>query len=153
MSSIAGKPGCAAIAAALALLAGCASAPTQEMSDARQSVQVAEEAGAGQYDVQNLRAAREHLQRAERELELRYFSNARLDARIAKSEAIKAHDVALALKDAQHAIDNSKAGAEIIEKAKALLSAAKEAAEQGRDKRAIQLATDARRKAEGKTFE
>jgi len=143
------------IAAALSLvaLAGCATAPTQEMSDARQSVQVAQEAGAERYGVQNLRNAREHLQRAERELELRYFSSARQDAELAKNEAIKAHNVSLALKAAQTAIDNSKAAAEIIEQAKALLTAATEAAAQGRDKRAIQLAEDAKRKAEGMTFE
>lgn len=135
------------------LLAGCATAPTQEMSDARQSVQIAQEVGAEELSVQNLRTAREHLQRAERELELRYFARAREDAELAKSEAIKAHNVSLALKAAQAAIDNSKARSDIIEEARALLAAAMEAAGQGRDKKAIQLAEDARRKAEGTTFE
>lgn len=135
------------------LLAACATAPTQEMSDARQSVKIAEEVGADQLGVQNLRNARDHLQRAERELELRYFTPARQDAKLAKSEAIKAHNVTLALKSAQSAIDNSTQPAEIVEQAKGLLTAAMEAAGQGREKKALQLADDARRKAEGTTFE
>jgi len=153
MKSIIGVTRLAAAVWLAVALAACATAPTQEMSDARQSVQVAQDAGAEQYGVQNLRNARDHLQRAERELELRYFSSARQDAELAKNEAIKAHNVSLALKAAQTAIDNSKAAADIVEQAKGLLTAAMEAAGQGRDKKAIQLAEDAKRKAEGMTFE
>jgi hypothetical protein len=135
------------------MLAACATAPTQEMSDARQSVRVAQDVGAEELGVRNLRTARDHLQRAERELELRYFASAREDAQLAKSEAIKAHNVSLALKAARRAVDNSSQPAEIVEEAKGLLAAAMEAAGQGREKKAMQLAEDARRKAEGTTLE
>lgn len=130
------------------LLSACASAPTQEMSNARQSVQAAHEVGASEYAVQNLDTAREYLARAERELELRYFARARHDAIVAKSEAIKAHNVAVAVQSAQAAIAASTAGADRLAEAEALLQEAMDAARQGRDRRAVQLAREAQSKAE-----
>ncbi len=129
------------------LLSGCASAPIQEMSNARQSVQVAHEAGAAEYETQNLDVAREYLARAERELELRYFARARHDAIVAKSEAIKAHSVAVALRQAQAAIVSSTADEAALAEARLLLQDAMEAARQGRDRRAVQLAGQAERAA------
>lgn len=131
------------------LLSGCASAPTQEMSNARQSVQAAHEAGATEYATQNLEIARDYLARAERELELRYFARARHDAIVAKSEAIKAHNVAVALRRAQDAIATSTAGEEARAEARMLLQDALEAARQGKDRRAAQLAEQAGRAAAG----
>src|SRR5262245_55068780 len=43
-------------------LTGCATAPTQEMSDARQSVQAAHEAGARDYAAHNLKVAVDYLE-------------------------------------------------------------------------------------------
>ncbi len=59
---------CAAVAALL-LLAGCATAPVQEMSDARQAIQAAEEAGAAEYAPEALQDARRLLTSAERKLQ------------------------------------------------------------------------------------
>jgi hypothetical protein len=130
-------------------LSGCASAPTQEMSNARQSVQAAHEAGATEYATQNLEVARDYLARAERELELRYFARARHDAIVAKSEAIKAHNVAVSLRRAQEAIESSAAGEAARAEARLLLQDALEAARQGKDRRAMQLAEQAGRVAAG----
>jgi hypothetical protein len=129
------------------LVAACASAPIQEMSNARQSVQAAREAGAGEYASYNLQTANDYLSRAERELELRYFSRARHDAIVAKSEARKAHELAQALQQAQAALAVSEAGDEALAEARALLADAMDAARAGRDRQAIRLARDAERRA------
>lgn len=129
------------------LLSACASAPIQEMSNARQSVQAAREAGASEYAAYNLQTANEYLARAERELELRYFSRARHDAIVAKSEARKAHEVAVALQRAETALAESEAGGDALARARALLDEAIEAAQAGRDRQAIRLAREAERRA------
>ncbi len=131
----------------LVLLAACAAAPTQEMSDARQSVQAAHDAGADKYASQNLNNAEEYLKKAERELELRFFGRARHDAIVAKSEALKAHNVALAIKEAQTAIAASAASPERLSRARALLRQAVDAAAQGRTNKAMELAAEAKRHA------
>lgn len=132
------------------LLAGCATtAPTQEMSDARQSVQAAYDAGAEELAPQNLGAARDYLERAERELELRFFTRARHDAMIAKNEAIKAHKVSAAIRIALRAIDESTLTEAELEDARELLGRAEVAAAQGRDRIAIRFADDAARLAQG----
>jgi hypothetical protein len=135
------------LASSVVLLSACATAPVQEMSNARQSVQVAREVGAGEYAVYNLQTANEYLARAERELELRYFSRARHDAIVAKSEARKAHEVAVALQQAQAALADSEADEESLARARALLSEAMEAARAGRDRQATRLAREAERRA------
>lgn len=131
----------------LVLLAACAAAPTQEMSDARQSVQAAHDAGADKFASQNLSNAEEYLKKAERELELRFFSRARHDAIVAKSEALKAQNVALVIKEAQAAIAASAASPESLSRARALLQQAIEAAAQGKTNKAMELAAEARRHA------
>ncbi len=132
---------------AMLLLVGCAAAPTQEMSDARQSVQAAHDAGADKYANQNLRNAEEYLKKAERELELRFFGRARHDAIVAKSEALKAQNVALAIKEAQAAIEAAVAEGREPARARDLLRQAVEAAAQGKTNKARELAVEARRHA------
>lgn len=128
------------------LLTACASAPTQEMSNARQSVQAAQSVGAESYAARNLEIAREYLARAERELELRYFARARHDAIVAQSEALKAHNVAVALRSARDAIDAADGiDPGVVSEAESLLREALRAAGEGRDRRAVRLAGDARR--------
>jgi len=129
---------------AAAWLAGCAIAPTQEMSDARQSVQAAHEAGARDYASHNLRVAVQYLQEAERELELRYFSQAKHDAIVAKSEAVKARNVTLAIREAEVAIAQSSAPDDALRQATDLLLEAMQAAAEGKDKKAVRLADEAR---------
>jgi hypothetical protein len=140
-----------AVAALLCLLlAACATtAPTQEMSDARQSVQAATAAGAEELAPQNLDAARDYLERAERELELRFFTRARHDAMIAKNEAIKAHKISVAIRNAARAIEeSSRPGADLAE-ARELLDKAEASAARGRDRAAIRFAEEAARLAQG----
>lgn len=138
------------VAAAVLALAACATtAPTQEMSDARQSVQAAYDAGAEELAPQNLGAALDYLERAEREIELRFFTRARHDAMIAKNEAIKARNVSVAISAARAAIDASTADADDLDEARELLGRAGTAAAQGRDRAAIRLADDAKRVAQG----
>ena len=73
---------------------GCGTAPpVQEMSDARQAIAAAKEAGAEQTAPEDLRAAEAFLDSAQRRLSERAYAQARHDALQAK---IKAHD-ALAL--------------------------------------------------------
>lgn len=125
-------------------LAACAVAPTQEMSDARQSVQAAHEAGARDYASRNLRIAVDYLEEAERELELRYFSRARHDAVVARSEALKARNVTLAIREAEGEIARTSAGEAVVQQATGLLLEAMQAATEGKDKKAIRLADEAK---------
>jgi hypothetical protein len=78
----------------LALLAACASAPVQEMSDARQAVDAAMQAGAAQRAPAQTKAAQAALADAERALKYRAFSKARASAQEARSKAIEAQRVA-----------------------------------------------------------
>lgn len=133
----------AAAVLAIVLPVGCAIAPMQEMSDARQSVQAAYEAGARDYASHHLKTAVSYLQDAERELELRYFSRARHDAVVARSEALKARNVTLAIKSAEDEIEQSDAPEHVIREATALLLDAMQAAAEGRDNKAIRLADEA----------
>ena len=68
-------------------LAACASAPVQEMSDARQAISAAEEAGAQTHAPQDIGAARALLASAQQHLDGRRFWQARQDAREAKLKA------------------------------------------------------------------
>lgn len=129
---------------AVAWLAACATAPTQEMSDARQSVQAAHDAGARDYASRNLRIAVDYLEEAERELELRYFGRAKHDAVVAKSEALKARNVTLAIKEAEGRIARTSAPEPVVNQATSLLLEAIQAATEGRDKKAIRLADEAK---------
>ena len=77
------------IAATLAV-AACQTAPVQEMSDARQAIAVAREAGASQYAPEDLRAAEGHLDSALRNLSRKAYDLARADAVEAKNRALSA---------------------------------------------------------------
>ena len=60
------------------------------MSDARQAISVAREAGAAEHAANDLRAAVEHLENAERNLNERRYENARHHAEQAKVKALDA---------------------------------------------------------------
>ena len=71
--------------------AGCGtSPPVQEMSDARQAIAAAKEAGAEQSAAENLRAAEAFLDSAQRKLAERAYAQARRDALLAKAKALAA---------------------------------------------------------------
>ena len=73
--------------AVLLLGAACASIPVQEMSDARQAIQAAEEAGAATLAPEPLREARRLLTSAERKLQREAYASARAEAREARLQA------------------------------------------------------------------
>jgi len=76
---------------AMLLAAGCqTSPPVQEMSDARQAITAAKEAGAAEYAADELNAAVVFLNSAETYLQNNSFNFARRDAIAAKSKALDA---------------------------------------------------------------
>lgn len=90
---------CTKLLPLFALLAGlsaaCASIPSQEMSDARQAVQAAQEADAGTLAPEQLSEAQRLLEEARGALNLGNYSAARDYARRAKETAIRAREQAL----------------------------------------------------------
>ena len=74
----------------LAALSACASAPVQEMSDARQAIAVAREAGAANLAASDLAEAERYLESAQDKLNRRAYSLARRDAEQAKVKALAA---------------------------------------------------------------
>lgn len=78
------------------LASGCATAPpVQEMSDARQAIAAAVEAGAEDAAPRKLEAARRYLTDAEKSLEERRFNTARSAALRARDRAQQARDAAM----------------------------------------------------------
>lgn len=70
---------------------GCQSGPpVQEMSDARQAISIAREAGAGDVAPEDLRQAEELMDSAQKNLANRAYSQARRDAVQAKEKALHA---------------------------------------------------------------
>ncbi len=79
----------------LGLVAACQTAPpVQEMSDARMAIAVAKEAGAEQQAAEKLKAAEDYLQRAEKSLMEKAYSQARYHALDAKRNALDALTIA-----------------------------------------------------------
>jgi len=77
--------------AIMLVAAGCGTAPpVQEMSDARQAIAAAKEAGAEQSAAEDFRAAEAFLDSAQRKLSERAYGQARRDALQAKSKALDA---------------------------------------------------------------
>lgn len=73
------------------MVTGCETAPpVQEMSDARQAIAVAIEAGAEERAAIHLKAAESYLKSAEEKLSARQFVEARYDAKQAKAKALDA---------------------------------------------------------------
>ena len=82
----------------VAYLVGCAGAPVQEMSDARQAIAAAQAAGATTLTSPDFYAAQAAVARAEKHLQAQEFTRARLAAMQAKRHAA----AALASANAQH---------------------------------------------------
>jgi hypothetical protein len=70
--------------------AACTTAPVQEMSNARQAIKAAREAGAASTAPQSLTEAEALLSRAESSLERRAYRDARRDAIAARGKATEA---------------------------------------------------------------
>jgi sialic acid synthase SpsE len=73
-----------------AILGGCAGVPAQEMSNARQAIKAARDAGANQVAPQKLNEAQSLLERAEADLQQRDFRSARRNAVQARGRATEA---------------------------------------------------------------
>ncbi len=77
--------------ALIVCVSGCETAPpVQEMSDARQAIAVAREAGAANLAAFHLRAAEKYLASAEEKLGEKAYGQARRDAKQAKMKALDA---------------------------------------------------------------
>lgn len=72
------------------VLAGCAGVPAQEMSNARQAIKAARDAGASQVAPQKLNEAQSLLERAEVNLQQRDYRSARRNAVEARGRATEA---------------------------------------------------------------
>jgi predicted component of type VI protein secretion system len=77
------------------VLAACASAPVQEMSDARQAVEAAVQSGAATTAPTQMTAAQNALRMAERLLRDHQFSAARHYALAARKKALEAQQISL----------------------------------------------------------
>ena len=122
------------------LLSACASLPpTQEMSDARQALQAAEEIGSRQLLEQRMQRVESLLRRAERRLAVREYALARGDARAAKQKASRIREVAWMIKQAREAIDALPADDPQREGLGKTIDAALKAAIAGDDERAMTL--------------
>jgi hypothetical protein len=71
-------------------LPGCAGAPVQEMSNARQAIKAAREAGAAKIVPETMNEAQSLLERAEMNLQRRAYKDARRDAIAARGKASEA---------------------------------------------------------------
>jgi PBP1b-binding outer membrane lipoprotein LpoB len=91
-----------AIIAAAMFAAGCESMPVQEMSDARQAIMAAREAGAEEHAAEVLSEAEESLENAEKYLNARNYGVARREAIEAKTKAIDALRVSEASRENQN---------------------------------------------------
>ncbi len=75
-------------------LAACAGAPVQEMSNARQAIRAARDAGAERVAPQQLVEARSYMESAEKSLQSRNYRDARRSALAARGKAVEALDAA-----------------------------------------------------------
>jgi PBP1b-binding outer membrane lipoprotein LpoB len=72
------------------LVAGCVGAPAQQMSDARQAIRAAEQAGARQHAPELLTEAQQLVERARVNLQKGEYRQARDDADLAREKAMEA---------------------------------------------------------------
>ena len=128
-----------------AVLLGCASAPTQEMSDARQSVKAARDAEADKHTPEAFSSAEDLLSKAEKELSAHSYKPARKHALSSKKEAIKARNMAHAIGQAKAAVAEAIQLNALSKEAGGLLEQAEAAARLGDEAQAVKLAGEARK--------
>jgi hypothetical protein len=129
-------------------LCGCASVPTQEMSDARQALQAARAAGAETDAPESLRSTKQLLLQAEQALAFGDYGRARREAISAKEEAIKARTMAVAIGQAKVALANAQAQGHQLPAVVGVLGEAEAAARLGDASTAVRLAEQVRRDSE-----
>lgn len=119
---------------------GCATAPTQEMSDARQAIQAARDAGAEKHAPYNLGSAEKLLGEAEEALEQRDYGAAKEEAVKSKKAAVSARNIALAIGAAEAALQEAnRLGFEWRDSQKILVRA-RGAAQKGDEEAAVKIA-------------
>ena len=128
------------------VLAACASAPTQEMSDARQAINSARSADAAVYAPRSLDSAERFLGHAAQSLKQGRYDVARDDALEARQAAMKAREVAVAIADARAAVEEAKAKGSAWLSVERLVDEAQTAGQQGDESRAWELATEVTRR-------
>jgi len=134
---------------AVGLFAACSHAPPiQEMSDARQALQAAREAGAGSYARSALEQAEGRLSQAERSIKADDYLEARTEALAAKEGAVSARRLTLALRAAQSSVEGAERAGVPVVQARADLEEARGAAAAGNAGTATELAERARASAE-----
>src|SRR3954463_13078601 len=101
MVRVRAKQVASALLVALGLVA-CAGAPVQEMSNARQAIRAARDAGAAKAAPQTLSEAQTLLDRAEGNLQRRDYREARRDAVAARDKASEALSVSRPLAGGVH---------------------------------------------------
>jgi hypothetical protein len=79
---------------AVGMLAACAGAPLQEMSDARQAIRAAERAGAATHAPEPLAEAKQLVEQARSSMQKREYREARDDAEHARERAMEARRLA-----------------------------------------------------------
>jgi hypothetical protein len=129
-------------------VAGCATAPSQEMSDARQALRAAVAAGADQYVAADVGRARSFLEGAEKALALNHYDRARDGAVAAKRAALWARKVAVGIDDAEQALTRARAAGLDIGAAESALFGAKQAASAGQSSVALERAETSRKLSE-----
>ena len=93
--------------ALVAAVSACETAPpVQEMSDARQAIAVAREAGAEDLPALHLRAAEKYLASAEEKLGEKAYGQARRDAKQAKMKALDALKASEQQQESSDDVDN-----------------------------------------------
>jgi hypothetical protein len=130
---------------AAVLIVACVSAPTQEMSDARQAVYSARDADASDFAPRSMDSAEQLRDSAKQFLMQGRSDVARDDALEARQAAMKARQVAVAITDARVAVADAKAKGGAWSSAESLIDEAQAAGRQGDESRAWELAMEAKR--------
>jgi nucleoid-associated protein YgaU len=132
----------------LGIIAGCATAPTQEMSDARQAVQSAREAGANTHAPVALDNAEKQLSQAERELQVHKYKRARNDATNAKQSAVKARNMALAISQAKDTVELAEQMGALSDATREWMTKAEAAATAGKEEDVARFSQRAKQEAQ-----
>ena len=125
------------------VLWACASAPIQEMSDARQALEAARHTQAELLAPVEIEQAERHLMRAEQALEVRDYRRAHREAERAKTHAVAARSLAAELNAARDAVAEAEQAGIPSAEAAALLAQAEQAAKVGLQEQALSLANQA----------
>jgi nucleoid-associated protein YgaU len=133
---------------AVGIVAGCATAPTQEMSDARQAVQAARDAGATVHTPVAMGNAEQDLSEAENKLRKRDYDSARDEALAAKQQAVKARNMALAIAEAKEAINEAQEMGALTEVTRDWMAKAETASAAGDEAEVVRTAQLAKQNAQ-----